>query len=139
MSDRLRRRGVPRTAVTAAALLCMTMLTAAMGATVQAHGPAWLLAALVFATSFFIWGGWAPIYATMAELFPPRVLGIAYGLLNAICFLSALAAPYVTGWIRDRTGSFAGGCYAAAVIGLLGVPVVLAVRSGRHAERIITA
>jgi len=110
-----------------------------MGLTVQVHGPPWLLAALVFATSFFMWGSWAPTYATLAELFPPRVMGIAYGLQNAICFVAAVIAPYASGWIKDWTGSFAGGCYVAAVLGLLGIPVVLAVRSGGQPERIITA
>lgn len=128
LSDALLRRGIGRKAVTSAAMLCMTVSTVAMGLVVQVHGPAWLLAVLVFVTSFFVWGSWAPAYALMAELFPPRVMGVAYGLLNAVCFLSSLLAPYVTGWIRDWTGSFAGGCYVAAVIGLAGVPVAMAVR-----------
>ena len=64
----------------------------------------------------------------MAELFPQRVLGLAYGLLNATCFVAALLAPYVTGWVKDATGSFAGGCYVAAGLRLLAVPVAMAVR-----------
>ncbi len=128
VSDRLLRRGIARKAVVSGAILCMALATVAMGATVQARGPAWLLALLVFVTSFFVWGAWAPAYALMAELFPQRVMGMAYGLLNAICFVSALIAPYVTGWIKDWTGSFAWGCYAAALVGLLGVPVAMAVR-----------
>jgi MFS family permease len=135
VSDRLRRRAIPRTTVAAGAILGMTVLTAAMGVTVQARGPAWLLAVLVFGACFFMWGGWAPIYATMAEHFPPRVLGTAYGLLNGTAFLSALVAPSVSGWIKDTTGSFAGGCYAAAAVGLLGVPTVLAARAGGRPER----
>src|SRR5262249_57793720 len=82
VSDGLVTRGVSRTVVAAGAMLCMTVLTAAMGAVVQAHGPAWLLATLVFAASFFMWGGWAPIYATLAELFPPPGLGIAHRRLK---------------------------------------------------------
>jgi len=128
LSDRLARRGIARKAVIAASMLCMALLTLAMGVTVQARGPAWLLAALVFVTSFFVWGGWAPTYALMAELFPARVMGLAYGLLNAICFVSSLVTPYLTGWIKDWTGSFAGGCYLAAAVGLAGVPLALAVR-----------
>ena len=128
LSDALLRRGIGRKAVTAAAMLCMTVATLAMGLVVQVHGPAWLLATFVFVTSFFVWGSWAPVYALMAEMFPPRVMGVAYGLLNAVCFLSSLLAPYVTGWIKDWTGSFAGGCYVAAAVGLAGVPVAMAVR-----------
>jgi MFS family permease len=128
VSDRLLRRGLPRNAVMAAGILAMAVCTVAMGLAIQLQGPAWLLAALVFVTSFFMWGSWAPAYALMAELFPQRVMGSAYGLLNAICFVSGLLAPYFTGWIRDWTGSFAGGCYLAALVALAGVPVALAVR-----------
>ncbi|HEV8673928.1 MAG TPA: MFS transporter [Methylomirabilota bacterium] len=128
VSDRLFRRGIGRKAVMAAAILCMALATLAMGAIVQRQGPAWLVAVIVFVTSFFVWGAWAPAYAMMAEMFPQRVMGLAYGLLNATCFLAALLAPYVTGWVKDLTGSFAGGCYLAAVLGLLAAPVAMAVR-----------
>ncbi len=131
LSDRLLRRRVPRKAVVATAILAMALLTIALGAAVAARGPAWLLAVLVFATSFFIWGAWPPAFALMSELFPPRVMGFAFGLFNAICFIASLLAPYVTGWIRDWTGSFAWGCYFAALLALLAVPVTLAVRPDR--------
>lgn len=128
LSDRLARRGIARKAVVAGALLCMAAAVAAMGVTLQLGGAAWLLAVLVFVTSFFLWGAWAPVYAIVAELFPQRVMGTAFGLLNAISFVSAILTPYVSGWIKDWTGSFAGGCYLAALIGLAGVPVAMAVR-----------
>jgi MFS family permease len=128
LSDRLHRSGIARKAVVAASVLAMALGMGAMGLTVEFRGPAWLLAGLVFVTSFFFWGAWAPILALMAELFPGPVMGLAYGLLNAISFLASLAAPYATGWIRDWSGSFAGGCYLAAVVGLAGVPLALAVR-----------
>jgi MFS family permease len=128
-SDRLLRRGVPRNVVTAGGILATAIGTVGMGLAVQLRGPAWLLAVLVFVTCFFMWGAWAPVQALTAELFPQRVMGLAFGILNGSAFLAALAAPYASGWIKDWTGSFAGGCYAAALIGLLGVPAALAVRA----------
>jgi ACS family D-galactonate transporter-like MFS transporter len=128
LSDGLLRRGLARKVVVGMGLLGMAVAVALMGLTVQLRGPAWLLAVLVFVTSFFLWGVWAPVYATIAELFPPRVMGVAFGFLNAISFVSAVLTPYVNGWIKDWTGSFAWGCYVAAVIALAGVPVALAVR-----------
>lgn len=128
LSDRLLRRDLSRKVVIALSILCMALTTAAMGVTVQQRGPAWLLAVLLFVASLFFWGTWAPTLALMAELFPQRVMGIAFGLLNAICFLASLLAPYVTGWIKDWSGSFAGGCYLAAAIGLVGAPMAMAVR-----------
>ena len=95
----------------------------------QARGPVWLLALAVFATSFCFWGTWAPVYALTAELAPRRAMGIAFGVLNGVAFIGALVAPYVTGWIKDWSGSFAGGCYVAALLGIVAVPVALAVGS----------
>lgn len=128
LSDALLRRGVGRKAVFAGGILCMAVLVAAMGLTVELRGPAWLLAVLVFLTSFFVWGVWAPGQAMVSELVPRRVMGVAFGLLNATSFTASLVAPYVTGWIKDATGSFAWGCYLAAAVGVLGVPVAMAVR-----------
>jgi MFS family permease len=128
VSDRLRRRGVERTLVFAGTTLVLAVLVALMGLCIQFRGPAWLLAVLVFLTSFCVWGVWAPGQALVAELFPHRVMGVAFGLMNATAFLPSLVAPPVTGWIKDVTGSFAGGCYLAAVVALLGVPLALAIR-----------
>jgi MFS family permease len=128
VSDRLLRRGVGRNVVAAAALLGLGLAVGGMGVVVQLRGQAWLLAVLVFVTSFFLWGVWAPVYAMVAELFPQRVMGVAFGLLNAISFVAAVLTPYVNGWIKDWTGSFAWGCYIAALIALVGIPVAMAVR-----------
>jgi MFS family permease len=135
LSDRLLRRGVARRSVFAGAVLCMAALTAAMGAIVQARGPAWLLALDVFLTSFFVWGAWAPAYALTAELAPRPVMGIAFGVLNAVAFLASLLAPAVTGWLKDWSGSFAGACYLAAGVGVLGIPVALAIRPPPAGDR----
>jgi MFS family permease len=130
LSDRLlRRRGTPRRTVVASAIAATAALVACMGWVVQARGPAWLLAVVVFATSFSFWGTWAPTYALIAELAPRRGMGIAFGVLNSVSFVASLVAPYVTGWIKDWSGSFAEGCYLAALVGVAAVPVALAVGS----------
>jgi MFS family permease len=132
VSDRLLGRGLPRNIVAAAALVAVAVAVAAMGLTVQLRGPAWVLGIVVFLTSFFVWGVWAPVYALIAELFPQRTMGSAFGFLNALSFIAAVLTPYVNGWIKDWTGSFAWGCYAAALIAVAGVPLLLAVRPGRQ-------
>ena len=130
LSDRLwRRRGTPRRTVVAATIGATAVCAAVMGWVVQAHGPAWLLALVMFATSFCFWGTWAPTHALTAELAPRRAMGVAFGVLNSVAFTASLVAPFVTGWIKDWTGSFAGGCYLAALIGAAAVPVALAVGS----------
>jgi MFS family permease len=135
LSDRLRARGVGRQAVFAGAMLALAALVLLIGLLVAARGPAWLLAGLVFLTSLFVWGAWAPVYARVAECVPRPVLGIAFGFLNAVSFLSSLLVPYVTGWIKDATGSFAPACYLAAVVGLAGVPIALLARPAEEEAR----
>jgi MFS family permease len=132
LSDRLLRRyGTPRRTVVAAGIAATAVLAASMGWIVQAQGPPGLLALAMFATSFCFWGTWAPAYALTAELAPRRAMGVAFGLLNSVAFSASLVAPFVTGWIKDWSGSFAGGCYLAAVVGVAAVPVALAVGSPR--------
>jgi cyanate permease len=55
-------------------------------------------------------------------------LGTAFGLLNSISFLGAVAGPPLTGWVRDATGSFTQGCLLAAGVGLVGAALTLALR-----------
>ena len=45
-------------------------------------------------------------------------MGVAFGVLNSVAFTASLVAPFVTGWIKDWSGSFAGGCYLAALLGI---------------------
>jgi MFS family permease len=132
LSDRLlRRRGTPRRTVVAGGIAATAVLAASKGWIVQARGPAWLLALVLFATSFCFWGTWAPAYALTAELAPRRAMGVAFGVLNTVAFSLSLVAPVVTGWIKDWSGSFAGGCYLAALVGVGAVPVALLVGSPR--------
>jgi MFS family permease len=132
LSDRvLRRRGTPRRTVITGGIAATALLAACMGWIVQTRGPAWLLVLVMFATSFCFWGIWAPAYALTAELAPRGAMGVAFGVLNSVAFTSSLVAPYVTGWIKDWSGSFAGGCYLAALIGVAAVPVARAVGSPR--------
>ena len=116
VADRLHARGWHRKVTIAAGLVLSMAVLVAMGLTIQQRGPAWLLTGLVLATSFFIWCCWAPAYAILGELFPPSVLGRAFGAYNTICFLGAVASPLITGWIRDLTGSFVAGLYGAAAL-----------------------
>ena len=131
LSDRLLRRGIPRRTIIAGMIAITAVLVACVGVVVQARGPVWLLALFVFVTSFCFWGTWAPVYALTAELAPRRAMGIAFGVLNGVAFIGALIAPYVTGWIKDWSGSFAGGCYLAALVQVAAVPVALAMGSRR--------
>ncbi|MDP2625671.1 MAG: hypothetical protein Q8Q58_02030, partial [Candidatus Rokubacteria bacterium] len=99
-----------------------------MGAVTQAHGPAWLLTVFLLAASFSVWCTWGPSYAILGELFPPSVLGKAFGLYNSTCFIGAIVSPLLTGWIKDVTGSFAAGLYGAAALAVVCGATALGIR-----------
>lgn len=128
VSDRAARRQRGRKGMVALGFLLMAGVMAWMGYAVQVRAPAALLTLLVFLAGFFTWGNWGPIYALIAEITPPAILGSVYGLTNGVAFIGSLLAPAVTGKIKDLTGSFAGGCYAAAAIMIVSSALMLSVR-----------
>ncbi|MBI4589471.1 MAG: MFS transporter [Candidatus Rokubacteria bacterium] len=125
LADRCHKRGFSRKVVIALTILLAGVSVGGMGGVVQTKGPAGLVALFMMATSFFVWGTWGPSYALLAERFPPGILGTAFGLYNTVCFLGAVVGPHLTGWIKDVTGSFAWGCYGAAVVAGVGAGVAL--------------
>ncbi|MBW1683136.1 MAG: MFS transporter, partial [Deltaproteobacteria bacterium] len=50
-------------------------------------------------------------------------------------FLSAWVAPWVTGWIKDTTGSFSAGLYLASGLLVLVVLLPLAIKQPRTARQ----
>jgi MFS family permease len=109
----------------AGACLCMAAGLAAAGAL---QGSFWSIAGLSLAM--------VGLYAGNAHLFPiPSMLltgaaaasGIAW--VNSLGILAGGVTSPVIGWIKDSTGSFAGGLYFLAALSLLGSAVtVIAVR-----------
>ena len=50
----------------------------------------------------------------------PEAVGAAVALFSFTSVLSAVVGPPLTGWIKDLTGSLAGGFYLAAAVAMLG-------------------
>ncbi len=140
LGDRVHRRGISRKVVSVATILLAGCSFAGVGLVVQAKGSAEILAALILLTSFFFWGTWGPLYAILSEIVPAPLLGAAFGFHNTICFVGALMGPIITGWIKDVTGSFAWGCYVAAMAALVGAVLAFAVHPAfRLRERRVVA
>lgn len=125
LADRAHKRGISRKVIIALTILLAGLSIGGMGAALATKGSAGLVAFFMMATSFFLWGTWGPSYALLSERFPPGILGTAFGLYNTICFVGAVVGPFLTGWIKDVTGSFAGGCYGAAVVAGLGAATAM--------------
>src|SRR3990170_3450276 len=128
VADRVHRRGMHRKVVIVVAVLMTTLSMIAMGAVIQARGPAWLLTLLMLLASFSMWCTWSPSYALVGGLFPASVMGKAFGLYNSTCFIGAILSPFLTGWIRDVTGSFAAGLYGVAALSVVSVVTAFGIR-----------
>ncbi|MBI1960399.1 MAG: MFS transporter [Candidatus Rokubacteria bacterium] len=128
VADRVHRRGMHRKVVIVAAVVMTTLSMIAMGAAIQARGPAWLLTLLMLLASFSMWCTWSPSYALVGGLFPASVMGKAFGLYNSTCFIGAILSPFLTGWIKDMTGSFAAGLYGVAALSVVSVVTALGIR-----------
>lgn len=119
-SDRVASRGLGRKGVMALAYGGVAAALLGLGIALSARLPAAALGAGIFLAGVFLWGCYGPAYAVLGDLAPPEVLGTAFGLCNTVAFTGSLVAPMATGWLRDVTGSFAGGCYLAAGLALVG-------------------
>lgn len=126
LADRAQERGLSRKVVIGLTILLAGVSIGGMGRVIETKGSVGLVAFFMMATSFFLWGTWGPSYALLAERFPPGILGTAFGFYNTVCFVGAVVGPFLTGWVKDLTGSFAWGCYGAAVVAGLGAVVAMA-------------
>lgn len=125
LADRAHERGIGRKVLIAVTILLAGASIGGLGVVIASKRSVGLVAFFVMATSFFIWGTWGPSYALLSERFPPGILGTAFGLYNTVCFVGAVVGPFLTGWIKDTTGSFAWGCYGAAAAAGLGAMVAM--------------
>jgi len=127
VSDLLVKRGKGRKSLIAFEFFLISCCMLALGYGLKVKMNLHLFLAFFFMAGFFIWGHWAAFYALLPDIVPYEVLGTTYGLTNTIHFLGSLVAPWVTGWVRDRTASFSWGLYVAAIFCALGGILMLAV------------
>ena len=123
--DRLRRRGVRHRTIVATGLVALAASMGAM-ALALARGSSPGVGVTLALAAFFVWGIWGSAYALLGELVRAADLGAAFGVFNSICFVGAIVGPAVTGWVRDLTGTFAGGCALAVLVALAGAAIATA-------------
>ncbi|MBI3091570.1 MAG: MFS transporter [Candidatus Tectomicrobia bacterium] len=127
LSDKLAARGLGRKGTMAAEIGAMVIVMYLLGVALEQRWSVGPLVALIIVAGILMWSIFAPYYALVAELFPKRAIGTAFGFINTINFMASLVAPPVTGRIRDLTGSFAWGAYTACFVGVAGILLALSV------------
>ena len=127
LSDIFARKGYGRKGLIAANAFIWTLLLFGLAYAVEIKASSILISVLFFSSGLFMFGVWPPYYAFLSELVPQEIAGTTFGLANFIGFLSAWVAPYLTGWMKDATGSFSGGLYLAGFLMALSVILTLAI------------
>jgi MFS transporter, ACS family, tartrate transporter len=77
-----------------------------------------------------------PVFWTLPTAFLSGA-GAAAGIavINSIGNLAGFAGPFAMGWIKDQTGSYAGGLLLLAALGLMAIGIVLALGHDHALER----
>ncbi|MGC1460116.1 MAG: MFS transporter [Steroidobacteraceae bacterium] len=98
------------------------MLLGALGlASAAAIGAQGLSLALLFVAGCGIGAAQGAFWAIPGNLWSGAVLGAAITTVNLLGNLASLLGPYIIGWVRSHTGSFAVPAYGLAACLLLGV------------------
>lgn len=132
MSDKMTRKGYGRKWFIAIMIFLWALLMLWIGFAVKSGASIVLISSLFFSSAFVVFGVWPPYYALLSEMAPVEVVGTVFGVANFIGFLSTWIAPILTGWIKDQTGSFAGGLFLASAMLITGTIVTLALRSPQN-------
>jgi ACS family tartrate transporter-like MFS transporter len=99
------------------------------------QNPALELAALALA-AVGIWGTLGPFWALSSESLAGTGAAAGIALINSVGNLGGFLGPYLVGWIRDRTSSFAIALVVLAMFPLAGALITLL--SSRTASRLRT-
>ncbi len=113
-----------------AGVIGVTLLTISIVLLININitSPAWLIWTYATILGLGI-GGWMPTMSLLASAnFGLLAYGTIYGALNAFQSIGAAAAPILSGYLFDRTGTYDMAFLITAIVIALGIPVILAVR-----------
>ncbi|HXT77921.1 MAG TPA: MFS transporter [Acetobacteraceae bacterium] len=85
-------------------------------------GTWWALIGMSIAAAGF-YGTKGPFWAMPPMFLTGSAAAAGFAFINSLGNLGGFFGPGIVGWVRDATGSFAGGLYALAAFGLLAVIV----------------
>ncbi len=132
LSDWLMLRSISRKWILVMYMLISCGSVLFMGIAVSLKYSVFSLAVFIFLASFVQWGFWPPLHALVTETVPQTAWGTALGFLNLITYIGSMLASWITGWIRDLSGSFAAGIYLSGILILLGTILLLLIAPGRN-------
>ena len=90
-----------------------------------------LYVAALFFVGFFNLGAWGAVYPYTSELFPTRLRGSAFGMVEGVGKGAAIGGPYLFGYLIDATGSTTWSLAFVAAVMAVGGLVTLVGRETR--------
>jgi len=131
-SDNFVRKGIGRKAVLFLNFLFAAITLCCVGLTLYLKGSQYILVILIFFSGFFLWGLWAPLFSTISEIAPPETLGMTFGLNCTVNFIGGILSPWLTGVLKDATGSFSSGCWLSALLLIVATFLILLLNRPFH-------
>jgi ACS family D-galactonate transporter-like MFS transporter len=130
LADWAVRTGRSRKTLALGCTAVYSVLVLIFGWSIQGGGkPSLGLLALLLFTSGLFFNALQPIVQGMTgDMVPAHERGSAFGMLNLISEIGAVASPVVSGILHDATGSWAPGVYVAAGIMIISFFLYLMVR-----------
>lgn len=125
LSDVLKVRGIKRKLLVIIDITLLAISLFFFGYMLSAKVSPTLVVLTYIVSGLLYWGFIAPLYAMLQEMLPNRLHGTAFGMMNGIQFTGSLISPWLTGFIRDVTGSFAWGIYVSAIMLIFSVLLLL--------------
>jgi MFS transporter, ACS family, D-galactonate transporter len=112
------RRGGGRKSLLLACTAIYSILAFLFGLQVMGGGkPSLLVLGLLLFTSGLFFNALQPIeHGIAGDQVPPNLRGSAFGMMNLISEIGAVASPVVSGILRDKTGSWAPGVFVAVAL-----------------------
>jgi ACS family tartrate transporter-like MFS transporter len=119
--------------------LVLTMVMAALGLYMAAAfgGSIWSILSLALA-AVGILGCKGPFWPLPSAYLSGAAMAGGIAFINSIGNLGGFVGPYAVGWIKDATGSFAGGLYALAGLAVLAAVTTLMFVKGRGPQSVET-
>lgn len=128
LSDVLYRRGISRKAVVMFDFLGGAMMLGFVGLAIRLKVHPVMLVVLMFCAGFFLFGLFGVLYSLISEITPPGVMGSTFGCTNSINYIGGFSSPWLTGVVRDTTGSFSFGCYLGGCFCLVAALLILSMQ-----------
>ncbi|WP_019818410.1 MFS transporter [Saccharomonospora saliphila] len=133
LADRALRKGYGRKPLLIAFSVVHSLLVFAFAISISGEGTPslWLLGLILFSSGLFF-NALQPIaQGITGDLVPDKQRGSAFGLLNLVSEIGAVASPVVSGVLRDATGSWSVGTWVAGGIMLASAGMYVFVREKR--------